>query len=292
MDKVILGKIKELLDYAYSKDYLSVNTPLFAWEIDDQNYDETISHREACVKHCNLNGILPFPKQKSCFVHVNNFHLVCAISVMIADGPSITIVGMALDKEKDKWSKIMDLKQELVYQKTNFSRLQTDAYDLASYGADSRLSKAELFQTEYSWQINGNSVEVSGILSKGAIFLFPCGYRFSINLREGVGRPSIKKKTKGKSITFFTTVNRIYTDFGLTRDGDEKSPHYRRPHIRHLWKAGGLNRLEVPTDPIERLNLIVKHNIERVWVKESYPGFKDINLGKDIITTATEDLVL
>jgi len=109
------------------------------------------------------------------------------------------------------------------------------------------------------------------IFSCLANIVVPCHYFVKSRFVEGFGTSSMRKIMRAKPIFSIVNFDRLYRVYGGNGD-HEVSPHFRRGHIRHLWKEAGLNRFLLPRDTIERIRLVSQNNVRRVYVAPSWVG--------------------
>lgn len=100
-----------------------------------------------------------------------------------------------------------------------------------------------------------------------------CGYRITARMQNGYGKPSLKKRTKGREWLMLVPFERIYNET-IPEDGETvpRRPHEKRGHYRYLWKLAGLNRLALPAELYKRMTLAFQHNVRRVYVNPCWVG--------------------
>ena len=128
----------------------------------------------------------------------------------------------------------------------------------------------------------------SDILAYLSNICVPCHYIVKSRFKSGFGTTGkMKRATKNMPIFSFITFDRLYTTFVDGGDAPPLSPHFRRGHIRHLWKESGLNRHLIPNDPIVRIKLAHAHKVRRVYIPPTWVGcqhYEDNDCRHEIIT--------
>lgn len=115
----------------------------------------------------------------------------------------------------------------------------------------------------------------SDVLGYLANIVVPCHYFVKSTFEEGFGTKSQKRVTRCKPIFSVISYDRLHRTF-LPDDEDYQGgtvePHFRRGHIRHHWKKAGLNRHALPMSPGERMKLVHRHRVERVYIPPMWVG--------------------
>ncbi len=115
----------------------------------------------------------------------------------------------------------------------------------------------------------------SDVLGYLANIVVPCHYFVKSNFEDGFGTKAQKRVTRCKPIFSVLSFDRLHRTF-MPDDEDcgdgTVEPHFRRGHIRHLWKKSGLNRHALPNSPGERMKLVHKHRVERVYIPPVWVG--------------------
>lgn len=123
--------------------------------------------------------------------------------------------------------------------------------------------------------------------------VFPCGYKVKAAMPEGIGPPRIRKATRGKQMFCFIGYERLYRaakDSGADVEYHVE-PHFRRGHIRHLWKEAGIDRFTLPQDHMSRHLLALQRGVRRVRVHPAWIGPKQFKtLGLDVEICQGEEL--
>lgn len=106
----------------------------------------------------------------------------------------------------------------------------------------------------------------------------PCHYMMRSKPKKGFGPTGeIKRLTRDKPIFSVIPHERLYHILNGNQRDHEVSPHFRRGHIRHLWKKGipALNRMYLPDSPKERIKLVHRHKVPRVYIHPTWVGAAD-----------------
>ena len=80
--------------------------------------------------------------------------------------------------------------------------------------------------------------------------------------------------TRAKPIFSVIAYDRLYQQLVGGDHQHEVAPHFRRGHIRHYWKKAGLNRFALPISPVDRMKLVHRHRVERVYIPPMWIGDK------------------
>jgi len=135
------------------------------------------------------------------------------------------------------------------------------------------------------------SVACSHFLSLSAL-AFPCGYQVRAKLKDGFGTRRQRRMSSGKPLMTHVMHDRLYRTYAdATGDACPVAPHFRRGHIRHLWKMAGVDRAGLPRDPFARVRLAVEKHVRRIYVHPSWIGdsrFGDDSFDFEIVTGETE----
>lgn len=101
----------------------------------------------------------------------------------------------------------------------------------------------------------------------------PCAYRVTARMRNGYGKPSLKKYTRGCPELILASFERIYHHM-KSEDGNGPipEPYKRHGHYRYFWKRAGLNRLTLPRRAVDRLALVFKHDVESIYINPCWVG--------------------
>jgi hypothetical protein len=101
----------------------------------------------------------------------------------------------------------------------------------------------------------------------------PCHYRATSAFVDGFGRPSFRRKTRGKRIFGVIHWNRLHsiTSAATERTGD-REPGWRRQHWRNLWYLAGIDRRTLPTSPAEKMRIIQEYAVPRTVVRRTWVG--------------------
>ena len=102
----------------------------------------------------------------------------------------------------------------------------------------------------------------------------PCHYVVRSRFEKGFGPTGkLKRMTKHKPIFSVISGERIYRQFvEPSGDASLKCPHFRRGHIRHHWKAAGINRFLLPPDPVLRIRLVHEKQVPRSYIPPTWVG--------------------
>jgi hypothetical protein len=104
----------------------------------------------------------------------------------------------------------------------------------------------------------------------------PCHYMLRSKPKKGFGPTGeLKRLTKEKAIFSVIPHERLYHVFNNKHEAQrEIAPHFRRGHIRHMWRQGipPLNRFALPDDPKERVKLVHSHKVPRIYVHPTWVG--------------------
>jgi len=112
------------------------------------------------------------------------------------------------------------------------------------------------------------------VLSCFTTMIVPCHYMVKSDWGEGFGEKRFKRKIAGKPFFSLVNYNRLYRE-AVKGDSDiQRQPHFRRGHVRYLWKEAGINRHLLPHVASERMRLAVQHNVRKVYVTPSWIGPK------------------
>lgn len=101
----------------------------------------------------------------------------------------------------------------------------------------------------------------------------PCHYVVKSKFKNGFGTRAMRRATRDKPIFSLIPFQRVYREVQSPGgNGEPKSPHFRRGHVRHLWKEAGINRFRLPESPIERIKLIAQKRVRRIYVSPAWVG--------------------
>jgi len=118
----------------------------------------------------------------------------------------------------------------------------------------------------------------------------PCHYMLRSRPKKGFGPTGeIKRLTRGKPIFSVIPHERLYHVLNSKHDGGPVARHFRRGHIRHLWKKGipALDRLLLPDPPKDRIRLVHMHQVPRVYVHPTWvgsPNFEEDGFDFEVMT--------
>jgi len=117
------------------------------------------------------------------------------------------------------------------------------------------------------------------LLSCLTTMVIPCHYLVKSDWGEGFGEKRFKRKIAGKPFFSLVNYNRLYRE-AVKGDSDiQRQPHFRRGHVRYLWKEAGINRHILPPVASVRMRLAKEHKVRRVYVTPSWIGPKVFTSG-------------
>lgn len=100
-----------------------------------------------------------------------------------------------------------------------------------------------------------------------------CAYRVTARMRNGYGKPSLKKHTRGRPELILASFDRVYHQVKSNNgDGCMREPHGRDGHYRYFWKRAGLNRLALPPRAVDRMALVFSRGVQNVYVNPCWVG--------------------
>lgn len=294
------ARIKDFLARIYKKYPDTVDYPVLIFDAESQKSSDLVKYMLDTIKYCNNNKFNPFENKKLILILAGGGSAAegCTFEITVIDNDKIISAGPSFRGDVIVgWDKLvydqvtnedvkMHLKVESILQKhlPNYCTMYSQKF---------------IESMPYAWKINhsdlSNKLSLTDAfthLKKAVSILYPSGYKLGIKISEGFGDKPIKRKTVGKIFHFITSINRIYSNSGSGHSVEEKQPHYRRPHIRHLWKSSGVNRFELPDNPFERLKIVQEKQVRRTWVSESFPGFEEKNIAKGMKLVLGEDIEL
>ena len=102
---------------------------------------------------------------------------------------------------------------------------------------------------------------------------YPCHYIATGTMKRGIGHKHERARTVGKKLIAYVPYDRLYTEWHRTSVGDAQvAPHFRRGHIRNLWKQAGIDRHGLPDDPGTRLRCALENRVRRIYVHPTWVG--------------------
>jgi hypothetical protein len=100
----------------------------------------------------------------------------------------------------------------------------------------------------------------------------PCHYMVVSRFAEGFGTKAQRRWTKEKPIFVSVPYDRLYKLIEDQQERQPVQPHFRRGHIRHMWKESGINRFALPDNPAERFQLVKRHHVRRIYIHPTWVG--------------------
>ncbi len=153
------------------------------------------------------------------------------------------------------------------------------------------LSGAEEFWTVFQEGVpHPQTGLASDLLACLSNICIPCNYVVKSSFKKGFGTTgAMRRHTAGMPILSIVAYDRLYRSFIGQKPPkeQEQEPHFRRGHIRHLWKEAGLDRFNLPEDPVKRIELVHRKKVRRIYVLPTWVGgteFETENMDYEIVT--------
>lgn len=166
------------------------------------------------------------------------------------------------------------------------------ADDLAAFNiyCDIATKFYDTSQSHWSWRhivqntkedelavMNESPFVIFNILCALSAIACPCHYIVTSTFAEGFGNKEERAAFTGKKVFCTIHYDRLYHVHERLADTDGESdthvaPHYRRGHIRHLWKLAGLDRFVLPDDARDRVRLVKQHGVKRLYIHPAWIG--------------------
>ncbi len=104
-----------------------------------------------------------------------------------------------------------------------------------------------------------------------AAIAVPCGYIVKSKCHTGFGPSNLRNSTRGLEVFNLISANRLYREWKGPATTAVKA-HRRRGHVRYLWHHAGINRLMLPSDPLERQTIAMRNDVDKIYVSETWVG--------------------
>lgn len=101
----------------------------------------------------------------------------------------------------------------------------------------------------------------------------PTGYRIVATRKHGNNGRSHKRPFVASKLIIFAPFSRMYSE-SPGKAKRKVEPHKRKGHYRYLWKAAGVNRHTLPDEVYLRMQIALRENVQRVYVKPHYVGLR------------------